>query len=508
MKKAILLAAGIGSRLRPITERKPKCLVEVGGKPMLGYSIDALVAHGIEDIVIVLGYMGDSIREYCERAYPGRHFTYIEDEDFDHANNLHGLYLARKHLTEDALVMNGDLVFDPSVIAKLKAARSSAIAVDVGRYMEESMKVVVRKGIVTGISKKITPSESYGCSIDVYKFVKKDMRALVLELESTIRRGSLTEWTEAALDRLFAKGAIRAKPVAIGRARWAEIDNLDDLHAAEALFNPLRAHIARKKIFFIDNDGTLAIQDGGKLRVLPGARDFLKSLTRAKKHFYICTNNSSFTPADIVSKFKAQGIVIPEKHILISTRSAMAHLKAEGVKRLYWAANKKASAWLTKSGFTFDRVKPQALLLCYDTEITYAKLREFIQLVRSGVPYYATHIDKVCPTEHGPIPDIGLFIDMIEATTGKRPLQTFGKPDTNFILPILRAHKLSPKDAVVVGDRLYTDMVLAKKSGALAVLALSGETKRPDYELSDIRADVLVRDVGELRDILNDKAAA
>ncbi|OGG51603.1 hypothetical protein A2704_04550 [Candidatus Kaiserbacteria bacterium RIFCSPHIGHO2_01_FULL_54_36b] len=508
MKKAIILAAGIGSRLRPITERKPKCLVEVGGKPMLGYSIDALIAHGIEDIVIVTGYLSDSVQRYCAETYPGRSFTFVDNSDFDTTNNLYSLYLTRKHLTGDTLVMNGDLVFDASVIAKLKAVRTSAVAVDVGRYMEESMKVVVKGGFVTSISKKIPPHLAYGCSIDVYKFVKKDVKELVRELESTIKRGSLNEWTEAALDRLFSKGAIQAKPVAIGRARWAEIDNLDDLHAAEALFNPLRGQIARKKIFFIDNDGTLAIQDGGTLRVLPEARDFLKSLARTKKHFYICTNNSSFTPTDIVSKFKAQGITIPEKHVLISTRSAMEHLKAEGVKRLYSMANRKTSLWLKKSGFIFERTKPQALLLCYDTELTYAKLSEFIQLVRAGVPYYATHIDKVCPTEHGPIPDIGLFIDMIEATTGKRPLQTFGKPDTNFILPILRAHKLKPKDAVVVGDRLYTDMVLAKKSGALSVLALSGETKRPDYEFSDIRADVLVRDVGELRDILNDKAAA
>ena len=505
MKKAIILAAGIGSRLRPITEHKPKTLVEVNGKPMLGHILDALFENTIRDIVIVLGYLGDSIRTYCENTYPGKNFTFIQEDDYDHANNLHGLYLARKHLTEDVLIMNGDLVFDASIIKKLKSVKASAIAVDVGRYVEESMKVVVRSGDITGISKKVASKNAYGCSIDVYKFIKRDLKALVNELEQTIKKGSLNEWTEAALDRLFSKGAIVPRPVSIGSARWSEIDNLEDLHAAEALFNPKLKSIAKKKIFFIDNDGTLAIANGGTLKALPGARAFIRSLARAKKHFYISTNNSSFTPSEIRARLKKQGIDVPEKHILISTRSAMEHLKSEGVKRLFWVANKKVSLWLKKNGFTYDAKNPQALLLCYDTEVTYAKLRELVHLVRKGIPYYATHIDKVCPTEHGPIPDIGLFIDMVEGATGKRPVHTFGKPHVNFIMPILKAHKLSPKDAVVIGDRLYTDIKLANESGALSVLALSGETKRPDYESSDIRADVLIENVGELTPLFDVK---
>ncbi len=173
------------------------------------------------------------------------------------------------------------------------------------------------------------------------------------------------------------------------------------------------------------------------------------------------SNNSSYAPGEIAARLKQQGLSLSDKNVLISTQAAMAFFKEKGLKRIFWVANDSTSAWLRKSGFTFDRKKPQALLLCYDTEITYQKLQELTFLIRSGIPYYATHIDKVCPTGKGPVPDIGLFIDMLESVTGKRPLKTFGKPDKNFIRPILKAHGLSPKDAVVIGDRLYTDIALA-----------------------------------------------
>jgi HAD superfamily hydrolase (TIGR01450 family) len=501
MKKAIILAAGIGSRLRPLTEYKPKTLVEVDGKPILGHTIDALLKNDVRDIVIVCGYLAQTIRDYCERAYPGNAFTFIENTEYDSTNNLYSLYLARKHLTEDIIVMNGDLVFDASIIKKLKTEKTSSVAVDVGRYIEESMKIIVEGGTVRHISKKITPEDAYGCSIDIYKFIKSDAKALVAELERTIAGGNRMEWTEVGLDRLFASQKIKARPCPIDSARWFEIDNLEDLHYAETLFNPKRKELKNKKIFFVDNDGTLSLDH----KLLPQAKEFIDALLHAKKIVYLCSNNSSYTPAEHGARIRKQGLPFKDEQVLISTQAAMAFLKQAGIRRVYWVANKAASAWLKKSGFIFDAKKPEALLLCYDTEITYAKLEELTHLVRAGVPYYATHIDKVCPTGRGPVPDIGLFIDMIEATTGHRPLKTFGKPDKNFILPILKSHKLSVKDAVIIGDRLYTDIALGTNSGALSVLTLSGETKRPDYESSSIRADVLVKDVGELIPLINAK---
>lgn len=190
MKRAVILAAGIGSRLRPITEYKPKTLVQVNGKPILAHTIDALLEGGITSIVIVTGYLSESVRKFCQDAYPDTHFTFIENDKFDTTNNLYSLYLARHYLTEDSIVMNGDLVFDSAVIKRLKTAQGTRVAVDAGRFIDESMKVVVRDGIIRHISKKVPHQDAYGCSIDIYKFTKSDLKPLVAELEKNRRQGN------------------------------------------------------------------------------------------------------------------------------------------------------------------------------------------------------------------------------------------------------------------------------------------------------------------------------
>ncbi len=501
--KAVILAAGIGSRLRPLTEKKPKCLVEVNGKPILGHTLDALLQNGVRDIVVVTGYRADSVNAFCAARYKGKEITFVENKEYDSSNNLYSLYLARKHLSGDTLLMNGDLVFDTSVIKKLITVKKSAIAVDKGRFMDESMKVVVKGGCIVHISKQIKPLESYGCSIDVYKFVKRDATALIAELENTVDSGDRTEWTEAALDRLFSSGRIKASPMSIGKARWSEIDNLDDLRQAERQFNPALNEFAKRKIFFVDNDGTLAL-DG---KALPGAQAFLEALARAGKTFYLCTNNSSLTPSRIAAKLKASGLPLSEENVLISTDAALEYLKSNKVKRLFSVANAEAADYIKKAGFVLDDKNPDALLLTYDTEITYEKLVKLVTLIRAGIPYYATHIDRLCPTKDGFVPDIGIFIDAIAEATGVHPLKTFGKPNPNFILPILKKHKLSTKDAVVIGDRLYTDIALAEKSGALGALVLSGETTQADYETSPSKTDIVVSNVAALIPYLNAKDA-
>lgn len=498
MKKAIILAAGIGSRLRPITEYKPKALVEVNGTPILGHTLNALLKNDVDHIVILTGYLSGEVKSYCESAYPDKTFTYIENSTYDTTNNLFSLYLARQHLKGDCLVMNGDLVFDASIIKKLLAAKGTCVAVDVGRYIDESMKVTLRGDFIEHISKQISKGDAFGCSIDIYKFASGDMRTLTEELEKTIKAGTLTEWTEAALDRLFSSSKIKAKALDIGGAKWWEIDNIDDLHTAEIIFNKRTSNLKKRKIFFVDYDGTLGLGE----KLFGTARLFIDALRKEKKTFYISSNNSSLTPKDIAARIQKAGLPIDEKHILISSQAAAAYLKKKGIQRVFWVANKKADVFLKSLGLTFDTKKPQALLLCYDTEITYQKVTNLIRLIRAGVPYFATHIDKVCPTPDGPIPDIGLFIEMIEKATGKKPVKTFGKPDKNFVEPILKVHKYTAKDAVVIGDRLYTDMAMARASGALGVLVLSGDTDRAEYEASDIRADIIVKDVGELEQLL------
>lgn len=493
--RAIILAAGIGSRLRPMTNKKPKTLINVNEKPMLGHIIDSLFKNNITNIVICTGFESSQIVNFCKNNYPSIKFNFVENKEFEDTNNMYSLYLAKKYLVDDLILMNADLVFDAKIISDLIKQRESCVAVDKGRYMEESMKIIVKNKIVKNISKKIKKKDAYGCSIDIYKINKNDVRFLVSEMKNIIEKNKdKNQWTEVMLDNLFSTKKIIAKPCDIEDNKWYEIDNYDDLSRAEILFNKSIKNIKDKKIFFIDRDGTLTLGES----IIDGALEFLNNLKKTGKHFLVATNNSSLTPKEHLNKFNSLGLCLNPENILVSSSSALLFLKQNNFNRIFLVANRNVSNFFKKEGIVLDEKNPQAILLTYDTEINYSKLKKLTSLVSAGIPYYATHNDIVCPTINGSIPDIGTFIKLIEMTTGILPNKIFGKPNKSFIDPILKKYNLSHKDAVIIGDRLYTDMQLAEKSDITSILVLTGETKREDCEKSNIKADIIISNFYDL----------
>ncbi len=154
--------------------------------------------------------------------------------------------------------------------------------------------------------------------------------------------------------------------------------------------------------------------------------------------------------------------------------------------------------YLIREGINTHSPNPEYVVLGYDTELTYEKLRQASIYLLNNVPLLATHKDIVCPTPQGPIPDIGSMLALIEKATGKTPLKIFGKPNKEMILHVMKRHNAAGKDTVVIGDRLYTDMELARKSGTGFVLVLSGETKRPDVENSSDWPDLIIKSLNDL----------
>lgn len=254
--------------------------------------------------------------------------------------------------------------------------------------------------------------------------------------------------------------------------------------------------LTNKKIFFLDRDGTLVLGN----EKIEGANEFIQHLKNNKKIFYVLTNNSSKTPEQHLKAFKEAGFDLELDNILVSIQPALDFLKEKGVSNLYFVANKAVSGYIEERGFVFDDKNPQALLLTYDNEITYEKLEKMACFIRAKIPYYATHIDLVIPTQKGSLPDIGTFIKVLEITTGVVPEKTFGKSSKEFIDIILKKHGLSYEDAVIVGDRLYTEIKMAQDSAMTSVLVLTGETTKEDYESSDIKADIVVENLNELID--------
>ncbi len=234
---AVILAAGGGSRLRPFTDSLPKCLVKVGGIPILQYQLEAYRSAGIRKIIIVTGYLSDQVKEYLAQP-PQNSFdtAIIENCDFAHTNNMYSLWLTKEWIDDDILLSNGDVIFDPSIVKNLgKAEQPNLVASDKTTYLEESMKIAVRNGIIINISKSIPQEMAFATSIDLYRLGKEAANKLFTIIKTRyVARNELNRWTEVALQDLFAEETF--VPFDIQGKRWIEIDTPADLQEAERLF--------------------------------------------------------------------------------------------------------------------------------------------------------------------------------------------------------------------------------------------------------------------------------
>lgn len=237
--KALILAAGLGTRLAPLTDDKPKCLVPVNGKPILLKQIENLKMNGITDITVISGYRADILSQVVLQQHPD--VKLVESKEYAVTNNMYSAYLGIKAMFPDGklqpfYMMNADVFFDPSVICALvNDVRYDLIVVDIGHYLEESMKVVEKDGRLIAISKQIPLEEALGCSIDVYKFGTVGGRAFYQHcVEYIEERKDLKKWSEVALHDALSDAVFQACPL---DGRWFEIDNLEDLAAAEELFS-------------------------------------------------------------------------------------------------------------------------------------------------------------------------------------------------------------------------------------------------------------------------------
>ncbi len=236
--KAVILAAGVGSRLRPLTDTTPKGLVPVAGKPMMEYALDAFGAAGIQEVVVVTGHLDGQVRRFCDRSPVA--CTVVHNERYDTANNYFSLLVAQDALGGEAFVkVDSDLVFLPPVLDRVLAAEGDlCIATDRGVSLgDEEMKIRLDgSGRITGVSKLLDPAVCAGESIGMELVSAEVFPALFDELRAMDAEGFVDGYYEDAYHRLAERGQADIRPVDVAGLPWSEIDDARDLEAAEALF--------------------------------------------------------------------------------------------------------------------------------------------------------------------------------------------------------------------------------------------------------------------------------
>jgi choline kinase len=236
----MILAAGTASRLRPLTDTTPKCLLQVGDRSILERMIRAVFHAGIIDFTLVVGFQDWKIKNFLKRNFPSLDFTFVINNQHETTNNAFSLLLARDEIEgHELLLLDSDIVFDDEIIPLLlKSPSESCLAVRTnGLFGEEDIKVEVNKrGDILRIGKTLDAASAHGESIGIEKFSRGDTTALFRTLEKRIHdEKRVNEFYEASFQDMIDDG-IRIHAVEVGSHRCIEIDTAEDLEAAEALF--------------------------------------------------------------------------------------------------------------------------------------------------------------------------------------------------------------------------------------------------------------------------------
>jgi len=244
--KGIILAAGVASRMRPLTDKSPKCLLQVGKKSILERTIENLMLNGINELVIVTGYLEQMIRDFVTDRYPSLCVHFISNEKYETTNNVYSLWLARHLISDsDIILMDSDIIFDHRILGLLLHPKGlNRLAVRFEDNMgEEEMKVIVSNDQrILKISKQIDPAKAAGESMGIAKFDEEFVGDLLKIIDNRIvNRGLVDDFYEAAFQEALEVGH-KLYAVDILDYRCVELDTVEDItYARENVIRELDA---------------------------------------------------------------------------------------------------------------------------------------------------------------------------------------------------------------------------------------------------------------------------
>ena len=256
-----------------------------------------------------------------------------------------------------------------------------------------------------------------------------------------------------------------------------------------------------KRLFLLDMDGTIYLDE----QLFDGVKEFLAHVRAVGGRYLFLTNNSSRGVEGYIAKMRRMGIGAGPEDFLTSTDATIRHLqKYLPGKRCYVFGTRSFYQQLEAAGIlvTCDREDGVDVLLCgFDTELTFQKLEDACILLNRGAEWIATNPDWVCPTWYGSVPDCGSVCQMLKRATGREPL-VIGKPKRAMVDLALERTGFTAEQAVIIGDRLYTDVACGVNAGIDSIFVLSGEGVMEDIETYGITPTWVFRDIEQVWEVL------
>jgi len=230
--KAVILCAGVGGRLRPLTDDRPKCLVEVGGRTILESCLANLEAGGIDEIVLVTGYKSELVERLALDKCRAQ-VTFVYNGEYARTNTAVSLNLALKRMNSDFVLVNGDVLFDRGILDDLlRDPVRNCLAVDPDASLDgEEVKVIARDGRVEKVGKDADPARSLGEAIGLNKIGRDLVPELVAIYDGLEKRGEVGHYFEKGFDEICGRAGDDRRAFGVcltGRRPWVEIDTLED----------------------------------------------------------------------------------------------------------------------------------------------------------------------------------------------------------------------------------------------------------------------------------------
>jgi len=228
--RAIILAAGIGSRISPITNLITKCLIEINGKKIIKRQIDSLLKVNINEIIVVVGYLKNKIKSILKDSV-----VYIENPIYHNSNSSYSLWLARDFIDEGFIYLNSDLIFEEGIIKKLLDSKfENAMMIDKNINTKGDMfKVKMDGNKIIKLDKKLNPNECSAEAPGPVKFSKKGARKIFKKLDEYISNEDKSQWCYTIFSEVAEE--INLRGIHVEGLVWMEIDNVEDLKKARKM---------------------------------------------------------------------------------------------------------------------------------------------------------------------------------------------------------------------------------------------------------------------------------